>query len=96
MKKIGEFKPDEAHIQMILGNVEAHHIKLRYALGMSFSGKRYNVYRDDKLSIQKECLDNKTYWFIDGDEREFDTVEKMLCALNEKLKSLNHDIQSIF
>lgn len=86
MKKIGEFKPDEKYLQTIIGDITKDHLSWRYALGMSFNGKRHNAYRDDRLSLQKEGYCNKTYWYIDGDEREFKTVEAMLEALNEAIK----------
>jgi hypothetical protein len=56
------------------------------------SNKHSSLYRDDKLGVQKEChvphrngkpCKGKTYYFIDGDDREFTTEEELIEALRK-------------
>lgn len=85
MSKIGEFKPKEGFLSAIEGQITKDHLKWSYGMGMSISGKRHTVYKDYNLSCQKECHGEKTSYYIDGDKREFKTVDALLIALNEKL-----------
>lgn len=95
MKKIGEFKPDEKYLQTITGDITKEHLSWRMAISYKFENSRASLYREDRLGLQKESHHNKTYYFIDGDELEFITVEAMLVALNEKIKCIpNAETQS--
>ena len=64
--------------------------QFRYTHGVRSQGSAHRVYRDENLKVQCEvvtpCVDGvwgvgvKTY-YIDGDEREFQTEQEMMKAL---------------
>ncbi len=68
--------------------------KFHWSLGVhtSFRNEHQSVYRDNALGVQKETLvpyrngqpcEGKSYYYIDGDEREFRSEEELMAALRE-------------
>lgn len=71
-------------------------IQWRLKGSYNLKDQHYTVLRDDELKVQCEKIANKligegvgktkSAFYIDGDEREFHTVEEMVDAYNEKFK----------
>ena len=77
--------------------LHADNIKWQFKGSMNLENQHHTFLRDDELGLQCESISNKTcggygigksksYYFIDGDDREFLSTEELADAYNEKFK----------
>ena len=68
----------------------------RYTMGITFDTGAQRMYRNDKHSIQVEVytdrnkrtgewLNEKRYWFLDFNDRKFETIDQCYVAYMEKV-----------
>ena len=72
---------------------------LQYTMGMTFDWGAQRMHRNEELGVQKETVternvagdiysgwkDGTVAFFLDGDERQFDTVDQVYVAYMEKV-----------
>lgn len=76
--------------------IHSEDINWRLIQSWNLRDQHYTILRDEEKKVQCEKITNKTMdigtgkvysaYYIDGDEREFHTVEAMVDAYNEKFK----------
>ena len=71
-------------------------LPMQYTLGFNFDTHAQRMYRNDKHGLQKEVFTKRNvrmdswgtgsvYYFLDGDPRQFDTIDQVYVAYMEKV-----------
>jgi len=77
-------------------------LKIEYRTGITFDTGAGRLYRNDKHGLQVEVHTprnkrtgvwgkGKRYWFVDGDDRCFETSDQCYVAYMEKVCGVKHD-----
>jgi len=77
-------------------------LKIEYRMGITFDTGAQRLYRNDIHGIQTEVYTKrnkqteewgtgKRYWFVDGDERTFETSDQCYVAYMERVCGVKHE-----
>ena len=77
-------------------------LKIEYRTGITFDTGAGRLYRNDKHGLQVEVHTDrnkrtgvwgkgKRYWFVDGDDRCFETSDQCYVAYMEKVCGVKHE-----